>query len=172
MSLVSRSSLRTALGCIAGAGGLLVAACSSSSSTTSNGPATGCQPDGTLVCASADTGFVCAQGSRPDQVGCDPATKDANGFDDFCCYSGDTSSGCAPSDALTATCAPGTTGYQCTTSASPGSASLECSEPGPDAVSGFDDYCCGPRTSPPDGGGGTTSTPESGTTTTPEAGTD
>ena len=152
MSLVSRASLRCALGCVAGVAALLVAACSSTSSTGTGGPATGCQPAATLGCSSADTGFTCVQGSRPAQVGCDPATKDANGYDDFCCYSGDTSSGCAPSDALTATCATGTTGYQCTTSASPSSASLECSEPGPDAVAGFDDYCCGPRTILSDGG--------------------
>ncbi|HEY1691139.1 MAG TPA: hypothetical protein VGG39_03205 [Polyangiaceae bacterium] len=154
MTLSLRSSLPGLLVFSAAVAGIHASACSSSSSSSS-GQVSSCQPLASLTCASADTGYVCPADTSPGLLACDPATTDSNGNFDYCCYSGDTTSGCAPDDAKTAVCETGATGYQCNDGVDPltSNPSLECNEGTPDPDGLHVNFCCGPR--PPNEDAGT-----------------
>jgi hypothetical protein len=154
MSFRLHRTLHGLLACLVAAACACVTACSSSSSGSA-ALTSGCQPLASLSCASGDQGYVCAPGSAPGLLACQPPTVDGNGNDDFCCYAPDGGAPCAPSAAVTATCSEsGESGYQCDNGSDPAStdSTLSCDEgqPAPDAV--HTNFCCAPKVDSSDAG--------------------
>jgi hypothetical protein len=123
----------------------------STGGSSSGSPPGDCVDDAAIACSGGASGYACSVGENPEdldpELSCSTPTADADGEDDFCCFTGFVSNpgSCVADDDLTSTCPnPDSYGYQCVSGDDPTTLdpSLNCSTATPDPDGVHDDFCC------------------------------